>query len=161
MPTHLSPRRLRIVVVSPEIVARIRHEFATTGLDVRIDGLPTVDVLVAPRTGAPPAALSSALNSLAGPPASRREPATARYRFALVPDEAAPAPRDRAPAVLSPREAEVMDRISRGMSNADVAADLHVRPKTVKNHVNHIFAKLGASGRVDAVLIWQRLATGG
>ena len=56
---------------------------------------------------------------------------------------------------LSPREAEVMACISLGLPNADIAARLRVSRKTVKNHVNHIFAKLGARNRVEAVLIWQ------
>jgi DNA-binding NarL/FixJ family response regulator len=49
-----------------------------------------------------------------------------------------------------------MDGISRGMRNADIAAMLRVELKTVKNHVNRIFGKLGARNRVEAVLIWQR-----
>jgi DNA-binding NarL/FixJ family response regulator len=48
-----------------------------------------------------------------------------------------------------------MESISRGMRNADIAASLQVRQKTVKNHVNRIFTKLGVRTRVEAVLIWQ------
>ncbi|MFD0518508.1 response regulator transcription factor [Paractinoplanes durhamensis] len=51
-----------------------------------------------------------------------------------------------------------MDWISRGRSNADIAGLLQVQPKTVKNHINRIFTKLGAANRVEAVLIWQRTA---
>ncbi|WP_430789557.1 response regulator transcription factor [Actinoplanes sp. G11-F43] len=157
--------RVRIAISSPEILAHIRQEFASKGLDVLIDGLPSVDVTVTPvSVGAPPAsgALAEALNGLAGPHTRRRDPATARYRLALVP-HSRPARRPSAtpPAAcerpaLSPREAEVMESICRGMRNADIAALLRVQQKTVKNHVNRIFTKLGAGSRVEAVLIWQR-----
>jgi hypothetical protein len=40
--------RVRIAISSPEILAHIRHEFASKGLEVRIDGLPAVDVVVTP-----------------------------------------------------------------------------------------------------------------
>ncbi|GAA1625585.1 response regulator transcription factor [Actinoplanes couchii] len=157
---------MRIAISSPEILAHIRQEFASKGLDVLIDGLPSVDVTVTPvSSGAPPAngALAEALNGLAGPHTRRRGPATARYRLALVPHSrpthkrppaAPPVTRER--PQLSPRESEVMESISRGMRNADIAAQLRVQQKTVKNHVNRIFTKLGASSRVEAVLIWQR-----
>jgi DNA-binding CsgD family transcriptional regulator len=176
MPT-VPPGRVRIAISSPEILAHIRHEFASKGLDVLIDGLPAVNVTITPgTTGAPPAtgALAEALNGLAGPHTRRRDPATARYRLALVPhrrsargpDSGRDQPDRPASPVspagtaerrpLSPREAEVMDSISRGMRNADIAALLRVQQKTVKNHVNRIFTKLGARSRVEAVLIWQR-----
>ena len=162
--------RVRIAISSPEILAHIRQEFASKGLDVRIDGLPAVEVVVSPGAGAAPAtsALAGALNGLAGPHTRRRDPATARYRLALIPHSrpsyAPDIPRGKTGGSrrgygcrsLSPRETEVMDSISRGMRNADIAALLQVRQKTVKNHVNRIFTKLGARSRVEAVLIWQR-----
>ncbi|MFF5055232.1 helix-turn-helix transcriptional regulator [Micromonospora sp. NPDC000663] len=163
--------RVRVAISSPEILAHIRHEFASKGLDAHIDGLPSVDVVVTPRGDATPAtgALAGALNELAGPHTRQREPATARYRLGLVPRVRRPSPTlggNRAPAggtscthrhpSLSRREAEVMDSISRGMRNADIAALLRIREKTVKNHVNRIFTKLGARTRIEAVLIWQR-----
>ncbi|MEV6301355.1 helix-turn-helix transcriptional regulator [Actinoplanes sp. NPDC051861] len=163
----VSGGRVRIAISSPEILAHIRHEFASKGLDVMIDGLPAVDVTVTPgTTGARPAgsALADALSGLAGPHTRHRDPATARYRLALVPHsrprlvpDAGAGQAEHQP--LSPREAEVMDSICRGMRNADIADLLQVRPKTVKNHVNRIFTKLGAGSRVEAVLIWQRTRT--
>ncbi len=158
--------RVRIAISSPEILAHIRRQFASKGLDVRIDGLPAVDVVVTPGSGAAPdtSALADALNGLAGPHTRHRDPAMARYRLALVPhgrpghtasSAGGPHRAHRCPP-LSPREAEIMDWISRGMRNADIAAQLRVQQKTVKNHVNRIFTKLGAGNRVEAVLIWQR-----
>ncbi|GAA2655781.1 response regulator transcription factor [Paractinoplanes durhamensis] len=153
------PGRVRIAISSPEILAHIRHEFASKGLDVQIDGLPSVDVVITPGSGVAPAtgALADALSGLAGPQTRHKDPATARYRLAVVP-HGNPAAKARRLTPLSPREAEVMDWISRGRSNADIAGLLQVQPKTVKNHINRIFTKLGAANRVEAVLIWQRTA---
>ncbi len=71
-------------------------------------------------------------------------------RFAQV----APArPADPALATLSPRERDVLERIARGMSNGQIAADLTLEETTVKSHVGRLLAKLGLSSRVQAV-IW-------
>jgi DNA-binding NarL/FixJ family response regulator len=55
---------------------------------------------------------------------------------------------------LSPREAEVMENISRGLLNDEIAREMFVSKKTVKNHINRLFAKLGARHRAEAVAIW-------
>ena len=64
-------------------------------------------------------------------------------------------PPDRAPPALpddlTAREAEVLELIAAGLSNADIAAALSVSHATVKTHVNHIFAKTGARDRAQAV----------
>lgn len=55
---------------------------------------------------------------------------------------------------LSPREVEVMTLISRGRTNAQIARELFLSEKTVKNHINRIFAKLGVEDRAQAVSWW-------
>jgi DNA-binding NarL/FixJ family response regulator len=55
---------------------------------------------------------------------------------------------------LSQREAEVMDCIARGLSNSDTARVLGLSEKTVKNHVNRIFAKLQVRTRARAIVLW-------
>ena len=62
----------------------------------------------------------------------------------------APAPRSL-PDELTPREAEVLSLIARGLSNREIAAHLVVSEATVKTHVNHVFAKIGARDRAQAV----------
>ncbi|MGA8223023.1 MAG: response regulator transcription factor [Candidatus Acidiferrales bacterium] len=54
---------------------------------------------------------------------------------------------------LSTRELEVLRLMSGGKSNKEIAAALFVSEGTVKGHVNHILAKLGASGRTEAARI--------
>jgi DNA-binding CsgD family transcriptional regulator len=56
------------------------------------------------------------------------------------------------PAGLTPREVEVLGLIARGHSNREVARRLTISEKTVGNHVEHIYAKIGVSSRVEAGL---------
>lgn len=52
---------------------------------------------------------------------------------------------------LSDRETEVLRLISSGASNRDIASNLFISINTVKTHINHIFGKLGADSRTQAV----------
>ncbi|MFB4312834.1 response regulator [Actinomadura sp. 21ATH] len=61
---------------------------------------------------------------------------------------------DRARHGLSGREAEVMDLIAQGRTNREIAEQLFLTEKTVKNHVNRIFAKLGVGNRAAAIARW-------
>jgi DNA-binding NarL/FixJ family response regulator len=58
-------------------------------------------------------------------------------------------------AGLSSREAEIMTLIAAGHSNGQIAERLVLAEKTVKNHVNRIYAKLGVGSRVAAISCWQ------
>jgi HD-GYP domain-containing protein (c-di-GMP phosphodiesterase class II) len=56
------------------------------------------------------------------------------------------------PAGLTPREVEVLRLLARGLSNRKIAEQLVISPKTVANHVEHIYAKIDASTRATASL---------
>jgi DNA-binding CsgD family transcriptional regulator len=56
------------------------------------------------------------------------------------------------PAGLTPREVEVLRLLARGLSNRKIAERLVISPKTVANHVEHIYAKIDASTRATASL---------
>ena len=64
------------------------------------------------------------------------------------PDEAS------GPASLTGREREIMSLISQGLTNQQIAAQFVLSEKTVKNHVNRIYGKLGASNRAHATALW-------
>ncbi|MFF7448767.1 MULTISPECIES: response regulator [unclassified Streptomyces] len=55
---------------------------------------------------------------------------------------------------LSTREAEIMDLIASGMNNQQIAATCFISEKTVKNHINRIFAKLHSTNRAEAAAKW-------
>lgn len=58
-------------------------------------------------------------------------------------------------AGLSRREMEVMELIASGLSNQQIAESCFISMKTVKNHINRIFAKLNANGRGEAIEVWR------
>lgn len=53
---------------------------------------------------------------------------------------------------LSSRELDVLRLIARGMDNAEIAETLNISPRTAKNHVSNILAKLGLPRRVQAAV---------
>ncbi|PRY00933.1 response regulator transcription factor [Allonocardiopsis opalescens] len=62
------------------------------------------------------------------------------------PAEPPPAPPDG----LTAREAEVLRALARGLSNAEIGAELFIAETTVKTHINNAFAKIGARNRTEA-----------
>jgi DNA-binding NarL/FixJ family response regulator len=85
-----------------------------------------------------PVAQASLLRAAA--PSGRSEPTPAS---ASTP---APLPDD-----LTPREVDVLQAIAAGQTNAEIAATLYISAVTVKSHINHLFAKIGARSRAEAV----------
>ncbi len=65
----------------------------------------------------------------------------------------------RPDAGLSARELEVMELVAAGRTNGEIARECFLSEKTVKNHINHIFAKLGVRTRAEAVSVWLGGAT--
>ena len=60
--------------------------------------------------------------------------------------------RREGPAGLTAREVDVLRLVSRGLSSKEVAARLVISPKTARNHIEHIYVKIGASNRAAASL---------
>jgi DNA-binding NarL/FixJ family response regulator len=61
---------------------------------------------------------------------------------------------------LSPRETDILELIARGLDNQTIARQLVLTPKTVRNHVSNVLAKLGATDRSQAIVIARRSGLG-
>ena len=112
-------------------------------------------LLAALRSGADGYVLKSSLrteildvirSAAAGRPAIDRE-LTASLLHDLASQERSPVPEP-----LTPRELEVLDGLAEGRTNKEIAGRLAVSMGTVKIHVEHILAKLGAAGRTEAAV---------
>jgi DNA-binding NarL/FixJ family response regulator len=64
---------------------------------------------------------------------------------------------DAAATSLTPREREVLDMITRGATNREIAAALNLSPHTIHEHTSSLYRKLGARNRADAVQRAHRL----
>lgn len=96
----------------------------------------------------PPARLVEAVRSVAAG-ASTLSPQVAAALVASVSSAGTPNPALRQ---LSEREREVAEAIARGLSNAEIAAELYMSLASVKAHVGRILSKLGVDNRVQIAL---------
>jgi DNA-binding NarL/FixJ family response regulator len=134
-----------------------------TDSDARVLVLTTFDlddyVFEALRAGAsgfvlkdePPEQLLGAVRTIAAGEALLSPSVTRRVirRFATVRRQAPPA----AVADLTPRELEVFRLITRGLSNAEIGAELFISDTTVKTHVTRLLQKLDLRDRAQAIVL--------
>ena len=105
---------------------------------------------------APPAELLTAIRTVAAGEAVLAPTATRRLIDQFVPLLPAPGQQPGRDAVLSrltDRERAVFARLAAGLSNREIAAELHLSQGTVKVHVGRILAKLDLRDRVQAVVL--------
>ncbi|KAA9377884.1 response regulator transcription factor [Microbispora cellulosiformans] len=97
----------------------------------------------------------SAGESLLAPTVTRRliSDVVRRSRPATAPSATARRAGDGRLAALTARERETLCQVARGLSNAEIAAELFVTEHTVKTHVSSVLAKLGLRDRVQAVVL--------
>jgi DNA-binding NarL/FixJ family response regulator len=139
-------RRIRAAQPDTEIVVLTTHADEASILDALqagARGYLTKDAGIAE--------ISRAIHAAAGHQAVL-DPVVHSRLLAAATAGARPAPVASAlPDELTPREAEVLSLIARGLSNAEIADKLVVSEATVKTHINHVFAKIGARDRAQAV----------
>jgi transcriptional regulator EpsA len=93
---------------------------------------------------------------------------TALRRVALLPGEtaahtearsSAEAPASLPETILSSREIEIMNWVSKGKTNLEIGTILDISSFTVKNHLQRIFRKLNVSNRAQAVALYEALSS--
>ena len=86
-------------------------------------------------------------------------PSVTRRVLQRIRDAAPPPAADRAAAVaLTAREAEVLEQVALGRSNAEIAGELFIGEETVKTHVSRLLAKVGQRDRT-ALAVWALTRT--
>ena len=70
------------------------------------------------------------------------------------------APPSRPFPELTDREFDVLSLLAEGMDNQAIARRLVLSPKTVRNHVSNVFAKIHANDRPHAVVLARRMGLG-
>ncbi len=97
--------------------------------------------------------LVNAVRVVAGGEALLAPTVTRRLISDVVSRAAAPRRNDDRLTALTGRETETLKAVARGLSNAEIAAELYVTEHTVKTHVSNLLTKLALRDRVQAVVL--------
>jgi DNA-binding NarL/FixJ family response regulator len=107
----------------------------------------------------PPARLVEAIRTVAAGQPMLSPSVTAQLIAAVTRADRDPGGQDRTRSAraaldaLTDRERDVADAVARGLSNADIAAELYMGVPTVKTHVGRLFTKLGVENRVQVAIL--------
>jgi DNA-binding NarL/FixJ family response regulator len=141
-------RRIRTLPSSPKVIILTTFdldEYVFAGLRAGASGFLLKDTLSVDLISA--VRVVTAGESVAAPSVTRRLIA---HFLASVPPRP---PRPDRLSALTARERQVLILITRGLSNAEIAGELHLVEGTVKTHIGRILAKLGLRDRVQAVIL--------
>lgn len=158
----LNPNVVLMDLMMPEMdgvtaIAQLRKDFPETEVLALTSVLEDASVISAVRNGA----IGYLLKDMQATELLRSIKAAAAGQVQLAPEAATRLMRElrfqeEAPA-LTEREQEVLELVSKGMSNAQIGETLCIGEKTVKTHVSRLLQKLNVRSRTQlAVHVWQK-----
>lgn len=103
----------------------------------------------------PPAAITGAIRAVAAGEPILSPAITRRLMDRAAADATDHARARRTLSALTPRERQIVEALARGLSNAEIAAELHLSTATVKAHISRLFDKLGLNNRTQVALLAQ------